>query len=654
MILATQKPSGVVNDQIWSNTKFRVCLKVQDEADSKEMLKHVDAAHITRAGRYYLQVGYDEIYELGQSGWCGAKYYPSDEIVKDINNEVDFIDSCGNKTRSIEESKNIKIEAQGEQLGAVMKNIIEISKHENLVSRKLWLPNIPDVITLNYLYKKYNYKRLVGKYSVPVGEYDAPEEQKQGLVEYNFIENGNTVIYSTDNIDSEMMLESIIVSIFSWYKSSEVNIYGIDYGSEFTRKYQRAPHIGGIVYAGENEKFENLCKMISEEINNRKKLFNDYGGTFLNYIKSSGKQLPFILVLINNYDALLDEQGDMNEMLIDLTRDSTRYGMAFVVTASSSSSISMKASQNLGNVYAFKLKDQSDYGYLLNSKSKLIPKGNKGRGMLNNGDMHEFQVASIVEDEELYNEYIKKVIDAVCESQKIRAKAIPHLPTIVRKEDVVVEKVTLDKFPLGIGKEELNIFEYNFVENGNLQIISRKIKNNINFIHSLVDNIKSIEKSSYQFFDLTGSLKVDGIDMIKDDYDSHFKQLIEKLKKQEIKSPNITLLYGMNEVLEKCDMETFENLGELINNNPNAFLIGIYNADSREITYENAYEILFSNHSGLYIGKGVQEQPILKIDNYSRELEAPVTDDFGFYIQDGEYKILKLIDYYTEDDSDGK
>jgi S-DNA-T family DNA segregation ATPase FtsK/SpoIIIE len=37
LILATQKPSGVVNDQIWSNTKFRVCLKVADTGDSNEM-----------------------------------------------------------------------------------------------------------------------------------------------------------------------------------------------------------------------------------------------------------------------------------------------------------------------------------------------------------------------------------------------------------------------------------------------------------------------------------------------------------------------------------------------------------------------------------------------------------------------------------------
>ncbi len=36
LILATQRPSGIVNDQIWSNTRFRVCLKVQDTSDSNE------------------------------------------------------------------------------------------------------------------------------------------------------------------------------------------------------------------------------------------------------------------------------------------------------------------------------------------------------------------------------------------------------------------------------------------------------------------------------------------------------------------------------------------------------------------------------------------------------------------------------------------
>ena len=37
MILATQKPSGTVDDNIWSNSKFRLCLRVQDKQDSNDI-----------------------------------------------------------------------------------------------------------------------------------------------------------------------------------------------------------------------------------------------------------------------------------------------------------------------------------------------------------------------------------------------------------------------------------------------------------------------------------------------------------------------------------------------------------------------------------------------------------------------------------------
>lgn len=74
LILATQKPNGTVDDNIRSNSKFKLCLRVQDRQDSIDMLHKPDAAYITQAGRCYLQVGNDEIYELFQSGWSGAIY----------------------------------------------------------------------------------------------------------------------------------------------------------------------------------------------------------------------------------------------------------------------------------------------------------------------------------------------------------------------------------------------------------------------------------------------------------------------------------------------------------------------------------------------------------------------------------------------------
>ena len=80
LILATQKPTGVVDDQIWSNSKFKLALKVADESDSNEILKTPDAARITQPGRSYLQVGNNEIYELFQSAYSGAAY--SENVVK--------------------------------------------------------------------------------------------------------------------------------------------------------------------------------------------------------------------------------------------------------------------------------------------------------------------------------------------------------------------------------------------------------------------------------------------------------------------------------------------------------------------------------------------------------------------------------------------
>ena len=51
LILATQKPGGTVDDNIRSNTKFKLCLRVASQQDSKEMLGKPDAAYLTQAGR---------------------------------------------------------------------------------------------------------------------------------------------------------------------------------------------------------------------------------------------------------------------------------------------------------------------------------------------------------------------------------------------------------------------------------------------------------------------------------------------------------------------------------------------------------------------------------------------------------------------------
>ncbi len=105
LILATQKPSGTVDDNIWSNSKFRLCLRVQDRQDSNDMLHKPDAAYITQAGRGYLQVGNDELYEHFQSGWSGAPY--SDDI-EDTTSDIAVLIGMDGKTEMVGSKQKIQ------------------------------------------------------------------------------------------------------------------------------------------------------------------------------------------------------------------------------------------------------------------------------------------------------------------------------------------------------------------------------------------------------------------------------------------------------------------------------------------------------------------------------------------------------------------
>lgn len=121
LILATQKPSGTVDDNIWSNSKFRLCLRVQDRQDSNDMLHKPDAAYLTQAGRCYLQVGNDELYELFQSAYSGAAY---DESAASQKEELASMISLTGKAALI--GSNLKRKQQAERRFTWIFNLVQI------------------------------------------------------------------------------------------------------------------------------------------------------------------------------------------------------------------------------------------------------------------------------------------------------------------------------------------------------------------------------------------------------------------------------------------------------------------------------------------------------------------------------------------------
>ncbi|MBO5138558.1 MAG: type VII secretion protein EssC [Bacilli bacterium] len=657
LILATQKPSGVVNDQIWSNTKFRVCLKVQDESDSREMLKRPEAASLKQVGRFYLQVGYDEYFALGQSGYCGAKYYPSEKIVKQVDKSINFIDDCGRFIKSIQASNGIKIKPQGEQLAAIMSSIISVAERVGKRARKLWLDNIPDIIVESNLEDKYGVLKD-DTITAIVGEYDAPEKQEQGLVKYDFLGDGNTIIYGTDGSEREMLLNTIIYSSCKNYDVNSLNYYMIDYGSESLRRYINLPHVGGVVFASEDEKYNNLLKLIKQELQHRKRLFADYGGEYLNYIKNSSDKLPLIVIILNNYDSIYESNPDIYEELPDLIRDSERYGIVFIITGSSMSSVQNKISQNCRNIYVFKQKDASDYTSIFGVRTKVIPREIAGRGLLNNDGIHEFQTASIVSNPDELNDYLINFI----KEQKTRnlncAKKIPVLPDIVRLENVIDKVDGLKRVAVGISKKELEVLTVDYLSNlGNI-VSSNKLLNTEIFIKSLLIEFLNIKDLKVLVFDPMKllNLKKDGIIKYYDDNMEENLNLVIDYLHELIDSKSdtrcVVVIYGINKFVGKLtDNNKMSEFTKLVKEYENMSVIIADDASKiKSFNFETWFTTIFNINDGVWIGRGVSDQNLLHLSNVTREMTKDYKNDMGYLVSESVGTLMKLIDFVSSYD----
>jgi S-DNA-T family DNA segregation ATPase FtsK/SpoIIIE len=60
-----------------------------------DMLKRPEAAELKDTGRFYLQVGYNEFFALGQSAWAGADYEPQNEVVVQRDDSIQLLDVTG-------------------------------------------------------------------------------------------------------------------------------------------------------------------------------------------------------------------------------------------------------------------------------------------------------------------------------------------------------------------------------------------------------------------------------------------------------------------------------------------------------------------------------------------------------------------------------
>lgn len=451
LILATQKPAGVVNEQIRSNTKFRVCLKVQDKADSMDMLERTEAASLRETGRFYLQVGYNELFALGQSAWSGAPYVPQDSVVFQKDDSVQFIDSTGQSILTVKPQRD-KSEAKGSQLIETVRLLTKIASEQGIKPRSLWRPELPKKLALTDITEDISVKS--NHVTACVGYVDNPQEQTQFPLVFDFTSCGNLLIVGEAGSGKTTLLHTIIRQIVHSFSPEAFQFYALDYSSRMLPQLKGLPHCGGVLLEEDSSSLSHFFKLIQNVISQRKKVFMSAGLDDFTAV-SQTHSLPLIVVFIDNLSGLSSskEGEQISYKLHSYLKEGQKYGVKFVITESHINNVPSKIKQEATERLALHMRDKYEYSDVLNEKVSYCPTEIPGRGLcVVSGKCLEFQ-APVFVSSQLTPEGNKDMLTEVAAlTQKYaglqQAQKLPVLDLNAEYEDFCGQ-FTKGRLPLG-------------------------------------------------------------------------------------------------------------------------------------------------------------------------------------------------------------
>ena len=345
LILATQKPRGVIDDQVWSNSKYKIALKMQDTSDSKEVLKTEDAAEIKEVGRAYLQVGNNERYQLFQSAYSAEK-----------NNGVT-------------------------QFNLVTEKIENTFKETKAVMPKApWLDELPLSIISPTVNDKINLSSDQFNPVVPFGMLDLPAMQSQENFDFDLLEFKNTIIVGDAQMGKTTALINIITNLAKNNSPELINFNIFDFANNDLLSVSDLPQVANYVTIEDTLSQRSLIKQIDEQIDERKELLKELKAKNINeYNLISENKLPIQLNIVENYDAVKNHQleNELNELFAKIARDGQSLGLYLMMTAHQFNTIRLSFSNLFNTKIAVSLES---YDQLINVLTRRIDEIQKEPG----------------------------------------------------------------------------------------------------------------------------------------------------------------------------------------------------------------------------------------------------------------------------------
>jgi S-DNA-T family DNA segregation ATPase FtsK/SpoIIIE len=494
LILATQKPTGSVNASIWSNLKFRICLRVASLQDSRDMLGRSEAALLPSAipGRAYFQIG-SELFELFQSARVSLPAQVSDPSLLIKKQEAVGAGEITDQQVLVDQ-----MEPYQATLGAAL--------------FRPWPEPLPQRISLQEVFRRPDLRRMqarneqytppFGWLTFPMGLIDRPTEQRQEPFLLDMPrQGGHVLVAGASGTGKSTFLRTLVTSLIMTHSPSQLHLYMIDFGGQSLRVFEKLPHVGGIFSESDEDYIHRLLHKLQGIIEERKQLcmthqIDDFLAyqrrrrsdplaanafaavsplrAFRNAPDGNGKigtairlekyvpvpaapmpeqpapslpELPAIVLLIDRFVEFRQAHEKEMELLLNIARHGRTYGVYLVLSIDRPVAMPPQLMSLIELRVGLRLLEPTDSLILIgkNDAAHLDP-ALPGRGYRRGGHVEEVHIALPVagEDEDEQARHLDEFVSLIAAHSEAnrhtrRAPEIRLLPEYVRLDDYLIE-----------------------------------------------------------------------------------------------------------------------------------------------------------------------------------------------------------------------
>jgi S-DNA-T family DNA segregation ATPase FtsK/SpoIIIE len=443
MILATQRPSGAVNENIRANTNLRMCLRVQAPQDSTDVIDSPAAAKIPRKqpGRAYLRLGPAELVPVQAAlVTSDSSSGPAAAIMM-----APFAMPSDGETAEAEPDEQRGRQTDLQRLVAAARKAFA----SGTPPRRPWLEPLPGDVSVAALASAGPARAFAGDRGlvVPIGLADDPDAQAQYPVGWN-LGAGNLLLYGISGSGTTTTLATIAFTLAATADPAQLHMYVMDFGAAELQPLAGLPHVGAVIGASEHERQRRLLHRLRGELQMRRGLG-----------PAARAPLPRIVLMLDGFAGFTSEHNDiagdaLRDALSRIWADGPELGIHTVITAERLGAIPIALASLAQQRLAFQLADPSDYSQFGLAR-RAVPKFVPGRAVAA-PDGQLLQVARVPGT-------IAEHVTELAGPERVAAPGGPP-PVGVLPESVSVELLLngpanreLDPLfiPLGIGDETL-------------------------------------------------------------------------------------------------------------------------------------------------------------------------------------------------------